>query len=51
MLAGTKGTYLVKLDDVGVADLLEDLDFTGDALDIFLIVYFFFFEYFHGNLK
>ena len=31
-------TYLIKLDDVGVTDLFENLDFSGDALNVFLVV-------------
>jgi len=41
--------YLVKLDDVEVANFLEDFDLTSDALDVFLIIDFFFLQDFYSN--
>ena len=45
-----KSTYLVELDDVWVANLFEDLDLSGDPLNVLLVVDFFFFKNFHGDL-
>jgi hypothetical protein len=39
------------LDDVGVANLLENLDFPRDSLDIFLVMNFVLLEDFNGNLQ
>lgn len=36
---------------MGVADLLEDLDLAGDALNVFLIVDFLFLEDFDCDLQ
>ena len=41
--------YLVELYDIWVSDLLEDFDFSGDSLDVFLIVDFVFLEDFDGH--
>ena len=43
-------TYLVELNDVGVADLLEDLDLARDSLDVLLVIDLFLFENLDGNL-
>ena len=45
------GTYLVELDDVGVAHLLQNFDLAGDALNVFLVVDLLFLQDFDGNLR
>lgn len=42
---------LVQLDNVRVADLLEDLDFTSDALDVLLVVNLVLLEDLYGDLQ
>ena len=42
---------LVKLNYVGVSDFLENFDFSGDTLDIFLIMNLVLLENFDGHLK
>jgi len=44
-------TYLVELDDVRVADLLQNFDLAGDALNVFLVVDLLFLQDFDGNLR
>ena len=34
-----------------MADLLEDLDFSGDSLHVLLVLYLLLLKDFHGNLK
>ena len=43
-------TYLVKLNDIGMADLLQYFDFTCDPLHIFLILDLVLFQYFNSDL-
>lgn len=38
----------VELDEVGVPDLLEDCDFSGDSFDVCFVPYSVFFEYFNS---
>lgn len=40
---------LIQLNDVWVPDHLQDVDFTGNTLDIVHVLYFIFFENFHGD--
>lgn len=42
-------TYLVELDHVGVSDLLKDVDFSGDPLNVGLILNLVFFEDFDSH--
>lgn len=35
---GGKGTYLVQLDDVRVANYLQNVDFPGDSLNVRLVL-------------
>ena len=52
MLAGwILDTYLVELDDVWVANFLEDFDFSSDSLNVLLIVDLLLLEDFDGHLK
>jgi len=44
-------TYLVELDDVGVAHLLQNFDLAGDALNVFLVVDLLFLQDFDGHLR
>ena len=43
-------TYLVELDDVGVANFFEDFDFASDAFNVFLVVDLLLLKNFHGHL-
>lgn len=42
------GWYLVELDDAGMSDQLENVDFSRDSFDIGHIDYFFLNKYFDG---
>ena len=44
-------TYLVELDNIGVADLLEDFYFSRDAFNVLLVVDLFFLQDFDCHLK
>lgn len=43
--------YLIELDDIGVSNLLEDLDLPRDALYVLLVLDLVFLQDFHSNLK
>ena len=43
--------YLIELDDIRVANLLQNFDFSGNPLNVLLVVDLFLLENFHGNLK
>lgn len=43
--------YLIELDDIGVSNLLEDLDLPRDALYVLLVFDLVFLQDFHSNLK
>ena len=43
--------YFIELDDVGVSNFLENFDFSGDAFNILLVVYFFLLKNFDSNLN
>ena len=44
-------THFVKLDDVGVSNFLEDLNFPGDSFDVLLVIDFLFLKNFYGDLR
>lgn len=46
-----KKSYLIELDDVRVANFLQNFDLSGDSLNILLVIDLFFFQNFHGNLS
>jgi len=50
-LASFNFTYLIKLDNVGMADLLQNFNLSCDTFDIFLVLYFFLFEDLDSDLK
>ena len=43
-------TYFIELDDVGVADLLQDLNLSGYPLNVLLVVDLFLLENFYSDL-
>ena len=43
-------TYLVKLDDIWMSDLLQYVDFASDSFHVALIFDPIFLKYFNGNL-
>ena len=46
-----KKSYLIELDDVRVANFLQNFDLSGDSLNILLVIDLLFFQNFHGNLS
>jgi len=48
---GMRPTYLVELDNIGVADLLEDFYFSRDAFNVLLVVDLFFLQDFDCHLS
>ncbi len=42
--------YFIKLDDVGVTDLFQDFDLSGDSLNILFIFDLVFFQDFDSHL-
>jgi hypothetical protein len=45
-----KSTYLIKLNDIRMTHLLQNFNFAGDTLNVFLIVDLLFLQDFDGDL-
>jgi len=47
----SRTTYLVELNDVGVANFFENFDFASDPLHVLLVIDFFFLKNFYSHLQ